>query len=334
MRRLLSTLMLAAAAGTLFPAAAALAGTAPAARLATQRFGIRLVDVPVSEARNPRALRYIIDYLPPGAVIHRRIMVMNQESRRAHFTVYADAAHITHGDFIGDAGATRSELTSWITIQHPALTLNPHTGVMDMVTIRVPRWPTRGEHYGVIWFQQVSRMRLSSGFAIKEVDRVGIRIYLTVGPGGLPPCRFAITSITGHRTARGRPYITARVDDTGGQAVDLNGTARLTGGPGNTSAGPFNAHQVTTLAPGQSWTMTFVPGSKIPNGPWKATITLVSGLTTSTAAATIQFSGSPSDTAWTARLPIMISVAGAVMALLILARIRFRRAPQTRHAPA
>lgn len=334
MRRLFSTLMLVVAAGTLIPAATALAGTGPAAGSALQRFGVRLVDVPVSEAGNPRALRYIIDHLPPGAVIHRRIRVVNQESRTAHFTVYPDAARISRGYFIGDAGETRSELTSWITIQHRSLTLRPHTGVMDMVTIRVPRKPTRGEHYGVIWAQQVSRVPMATGFAIKEVNRVGIRMYLDIGPGGVLPTRFTITSIAGHRSASGRPYITALAHNTGGLAVDLDGTVRLTGGPGHTSAGPFSAQQVTTLAPGQSWTMTFAPGSRIPSGPWTATITLVSGLTRRTATATIQFSGSPADTGWATRLLIMISVAVVVIALLIVAKFRLGRVPQTHHSHA
>jgi hypothetical protein len=332
-RRLLSTLMLTAAAGTLLPAAAALAATSPAARPALQRFGVRLVDVPVSEAHNPRALRYIIDYLPPAAVIHRRIRVVNQESRTAHFTVYPDAAQISHGYFIGDAGHTRSELTTWITIQHPSLTLRPHTGTMDMVTIRVPRKPTRGEHYGVIWAQQTSLLHTATGFAVKEVNRVGIRMYLDIGPGGVAPTNFTITSITGHRSPRGRPYLTALVHNTGGLAVDLDGTVRLTGGPGSTSAGPFAAQQVTTLAPGQSWTMTFAPGSRIPNGPWTATITLVSGLTARTATATIEFSGTPLNTGWTTHLPITITAAAIlIIALLTLTRFRLRRVPRARRA--
>jgi hypothetical protein len=334
MRRLLCTLILIVAAGTLIPAAA-LAGTGPAARGTLQRFGVRLVDVPVSEAHNPRALRYIIDHLPPGAVIHRRIRVVNQESRTARFTVYPDAAQVTHGYFVGDADHTRSELTSWITIQRPSLTLRPHTGAMDMVTIRVPRRPTRGEHYGVIWAQQISFLRMAKGFAVKEVNRVGIRVYLDIGPGGVPPTNFTITSITGHRSASGRPYLSAVVDNTGGLAVDLDGTVRLTGGPGNTSAGPFRAQQVATLAPGQSWTMTFAPASRIPNGPWTATITLVSGLTTRTGTATIQFSGSPVTTGWTTHLPIAITAA-AILAIVVLALARFRqrRVPRARQAHA
>ena len=62
MRRLIGVLLLALAAGTLVPAASAVAGANPA-KPSPQRFGVRLVDIPVSEAHNPRALEYIIDDL-------------------------------------------------------------------------------------------------------------------------------------------------------------------------------------------------------------------------------------------------------------------------------
>jgi len=61
-RRLLGIIMLLLAAGTLSPAAVA-AAHRPAGRV-PQRFGVRLVDVPVDEAHNPRALRYIVDTCP------------------------------------------------------------------------------------------------------------------------------------------------------------------------------------------------------------------------------------------------------------------------------
>ena len=230
-----------------------------------------------------------MDYLPTGTVIHRRILVMNQEAQTAHFFVYPDAAHISNGLFTGDAGATRSELTGWISVQHPAVTLRPGTSATDMVTIKVPPGATRGEHYAVIWVQQAAYVRAASGFGVNDVARVGIRVYLAVGRGGAPPTNFTITTITGRRSVSGRPSILVHVDNTGGRAVDLNGTARLTGGPGNTSAGPFRAQQIITLAPGQSGNMTFGPPESLPNGPWQASITLVSGLTTAAATASIQF---------------------------------------------
>jgi hypothetical protein len=288
-RRLLSMIMLLLAAWTLSPAVVAVAAIHRPIGPAPQRFGVRLFDVPGSAANNPRALRYIIDYLPTGTVIHRRILVMNQEARTAHFIVYPDAARISNGSFTGDGGATRSELTGWISVQYQTLTLRPHASSMDTITIKVPPGATRGEHYGVIWVQQAAHARTSTGLGVNEVTRVGIRVYLAVGQGGAPPTSFAITSVIGHRSARGWPTMVAHVDNTGGRAVDLSGTARLTGGPGDTAAGPFTEQQVITLAPGQSGNVTFAPPRSLPNGPWQAKVTLVSGLTTATATATVVF---------------------------------------------
>lgn len=331
MRRLLGMIMLVLAAGTLSPAASASASR-PAGP-APQRFGVRLLDVPVSEASDPRALRYIVDYLPTGTVVHRRILIMNQETKTAHFTIFTDAAHIGGGLFTGDAGATRSELTGWISVQHAAVTLGPHASVADMITIKVPRGATRGEHYAVIWVQQAAYRRVTSGFGINDVARVGVRVYLAVGQGGAPPTVFAITSITGHRSADGRPSILVHVDNTGGRAVDLNGTARLTGGPGNSGAGPFPARQIISLAPGQSANMTFTPPNSLPDGPWQARATLASGLTTGTATASIQFSA---PVAPRAGLSVMawLGIALMVLVLVAAALIMARFAPRHRRVPA
>jgi hypothetical protein len=330
-RRLLSTILLAAAAGALTPAAAAQAAAAPGP--AAQRFGVRLVDVPVAEAGNPRALRYIIDYLPPGTVIRRRILILNEEPHTARFTVYPDAAQITDGYFVGGMGETRSELTGWIGVQHATLTLGPGASATDLVTIAEPRTATRGEHYGVIWVQQSSLAHTASGVAVDEVARVGIRLYLAVGPGGMPPTRFAITSVAGRRTARGQPAIVARVRNTGERAVDLSGTAHLSAGPGGTSAGPFDAGQIVTLAPGQSGSLTFALGNRIPNGPWTARVTLLSGLTSRTSSAVIQFSGGPA-TPWTKRLLLAAPGSALVIAVLFGAGVLVRRSRRPRRVPA
>lgn len=283
-------------------------------------FGVRLVDVPVSEAKDPRALYYIIDYLPAGTVIHRRILIVNREARTARFSVYPDAARISGGLFTGDAGATRSELTGWISVQHPAVTLPPGASATDMITIRVPRGATRGEHYGVIWVQQATRVPRGRDIGVIEVSRVGIRAYLAVGRGGAPPASFAIMSITGRRPAADQPTIVIRVNNTGGRAVDLSGSIRLADGPGNTSSGPFPAQQVLTLAPGQSGNVTFAAPRDLPDGSWRATVTLASGITTATATAAVQFSAiaaaqaSPSGMQWAwATLGGLVLLLAAVM---------------------
>jgi hypothetical protein len=321
-RRLLSMFAVTAAAGMIIPAAAGAA--AANAITVPSSFGTRLASVPASEANDPRALEYIIGNLTPGTVIRRRILIANDEPHRSHFTVYPDAAHISNGTFNGDTGQTTNELTTWISIQHRRVTMRPHSSVKDLVTIRVPRVATRGEHYGVVWVQQVGHAATGHGVTVAEVNRVGIRIYLAIGQGGTLPTRFKITKIAGHRSAAGQQVLTARIRNTGGLAVDLSGTARLSAGPGGISAGPFGVRKVVTLAPGQSGTLTFPVPSRLPSGPWRARVTAVSGLNKATASATIDFSGHLPSGAWV-RTSAMIGGSGLGLALLMTLMVRARR---------
>ena len=334
MRRALGVIMLTAAAGISIPAAAAASTTVttlPMTGPSSQKFGVRLVDVPVSEAHNPRGLHYIIDFLHPGMIIHRRILLISQESKRVTFSVYPSAASIKKGYFIGAAGKSRNELTTWVKAARSRVSLGAGKSAMDLVTIRVPKVATRGEHYGVIWVQQTAKVRQANGIAVKEINRVGIRIYLAIGRGGAPPTRFTVSSIAGHKSPKGKPYLTAVVHNTGGRAVDVSGTARLTHGPGGTSAGPFSAQRVVTLAPGQSQPVTFAPPRSLPSGPWLASLRMVSGMTVVRASATITFSPMGSTSFWLR--PITILWIGAITALILIGLVigwRSRRVRQPR----
>ena len=290
-RRFLGAFMLAAAVLTVAAAALtpALAGSAQAvSKPPAPVFGIRLVDVPVDAADNPRAYRYIIDHLNPGITIHRRVQIANLTPWAARVTLYPDAAVIRDGSFVGDAGQTRSDLTTWISLSHPSVSLAPHARAMVTVTIRVPRTASPGNLYGVIWAQETSVGKTSNGVNIIEINRVGIRIYLNVGPGGPPPVNFDITSIRGARSPRGQFMVEAQVNNTGGQAIDASGTLKLTNGPGDLSAGPYQEPAVT-LAPGQSQPITVYLNKEMPHGTWLATINETSGITQVTAQATIDF---------------------------------------------
>jgi hypothetical protein len=256
---------------------------------------------------------------------------VNGESRTERFFVYPDAAHIAGGLFVGDAGATRNELTTWIRVRHTVITLAPGASAMDMVTVKVPRGATRGEHYGVIWVQQTAKSGKHSGFGLTEISRVGIRVYLAVGRGGFPPASFDIDSITGRRLPSSQLVITARVANTGGRAIDLNGSARLTGGPGNTSSGPFPARKIVTLAPGQSWNVTFAAPKSLPSGSWHATVSLASGMTTAAGTATVWFA--PVVAAQAGQAPMMwiwLALGGlALVLVLVMGRVRRGRRSAT-----
>jgi hypothetical protein len=264
------------------------AGAAPAHSGPTVgSIGISLLDAPVSGRNDPRARLYIVDHVKPGTVIHRRISVSNTSITAMHAKVYSGAATIQKGSFIGGNGNAPSELTSWIAVADGAPIIKPQQSVTDTVTIRVPKLASRGERYGVIWAQLTSAPR--AGATVTTINRVGIRIYLSVGPGGAPPSAFTITSLTAQRDAHRVPQIIAAVHNTGGRALDISGNLRLTKGPGGLSAGPFAAKLGTTLAPGQSEPVTIPLGTQLPDGPWRATISLTSGFLHESATATIRF---------------------------------------------
>ncbi len=124
------------------------------------------------------------------------------------------------------------------------------------------------------------------------------------------------------------------MNNTGGRAIDLNGSARLTDGPGGTSSGPFPAQRIVTLAPGQSWNMTFAPPKSLPDGSWRATITLASGLTKATATTTIQLSTIvAAQAALSAMQWIWLALGGLVVAL-VAAMAWYARQHRRRQTPA
>ncbi len=149
---------------------------------------------------------------------------------------------------------------------------------MVTVTIQVPRTASPGNLYGVIWAQETYLGKTGKGVNVVETNRVGVRIYLNVGPGGPSPVNFDITSISGTRSPRGQFMVVAQVNNTGGQAIDAAGTLKLTNGPGGLSAGPYHEPTVT-LAPGQSAPITVVMPNEMPKGSWLATIDETSGIT-------------------------------------------------------
>ncbi|MEV8631651.1 peptidase [Streptosporangium sp. NPDC051023] len=289
LRRLIAPVLLA---GALAPASGLLEAPATAQDSpATQdspapgSLGIRLVDAPISSRADPRARRYIVDHLPPGIVIHRRVEVSNTSGAPMPISLYPAAAEIGHGAFRFADGRTANDLTTWTSIVPHALTLAPHSRSMATVTVSVPDDVPAGERYAVIWAETAGEAKGT----VREINRTGVRMYLSVGRGGGPPTDFSIDSLTAQRSAGGDPVILAQVHNTGGRALDLSGDLRLTDGPGGMSAGPFEARLGTTLGPGEIEAVTVTLSDQVPDGPWKALVRLRSGLVRRTGQATITF---------------------------------------------
>lgn len=254
--------------------------------------GIRLVDVPESSAADPRARLYVIDHLAPGTTISRRIEVSNTSDAAVDVLTYAAAATIDDGSFIGSDGRTVNELSQWTTVTPEARRLAAGSVAIVVVTVAVPADAAPGEYYGVVWAE--ARSAASSDNGIFVVNRVGIRMYISVGPGGPPAADFTVTSLRASRSADGSPEVAATVVNTGGRALDIGGSLTLTDGPGGLTAGPFDATLGVTLAIGSTEDVRVVLDPQVPNGPWTASITLRSGLTERDAVAEIMFPASGS----------------------------------------
>jgi hypothetical protein len=261
----------------------------PAAPAGTASFGIRLLDIPIAEAEDPRARQYIVDNLTPGTVIHRRIEVSTTSLVPLHASVYSDAATITGGSFIGARGHTSNELATWTSVNEGSLQIPAGGAAVDTVTIAVPEDAAPGERYAVIW----AEVDGTGPGDISLVNRAGIRVYLSVGGHNPPASNFTVDSLTARRDPRDRPLVQAMVHNTGGRALDLSGTLTLTEVHGGLTAGPYPIVLGTTLAPGQTEPVQSIATDQIPDGPWNATLDLKSGLLEESYQARISFPAGP-----------------------------------------
>lgn len=316
--------------GTLLtvPSAATVAAASPAAPAA---LGIRLTEMPASEQDDPRARLYVIDHVAPGTTLTRQVEISNTGDQVLAVSLYAAAAAIHEGSFLGAPGRTADAVSSWTTVSPGRVDVPAGSVVAASISIAVPADAAPGEHYAVVWAETGGG---GTAAGVSVVNRVGIRVYLSVGPGGSPEAAFSIDSMTAERDADGLPVVAARVHNTGGRALDLSGTLELSNGPASLSAGPFPAALGTTLAPGDTETVRFALDARLPSGPWDAVITLHSGEVEEIASATISFpvagtspAVSTTGPAGPARWPWLVLAVLVVIVVIVVIVARRRGRP-------
>ena len=111
------------------------------------RIGIRLLGEPVKLKTDPRARECIIDCCT-GTTISRRIEVSNGTTSRLRATMYSAAAAITAGAFIGSAGHSANDMSSWNTMSQgipdiprpsvPAVTAYPQDSDVNHLVLITP----------------------------------------------------------------------------------------------------------------------------------------------------------------------------------------------------
>jgi hypothetical protein len=77
----------------------------------------------------------------------------------------------------------------------------------------------------------------------------------------------------------------------------MRGSLALSNGPGGLSAGPFDAKLGTTLAPGDSAPVVVPLDKAISGGPWRAVISMKSGLLERRAEGQVTFPDTPDSSA-------------------------------------
>jgi hypothetical protein len=322
-----------AVAGIILPAGAALAASSGS-------IGIRLVAVPGAAPADSRARSYIVDRVAPGTSVERRVEISNTTASAVAVTVYPAAARLRRGTFTFASGHSPNELSRWTWLKQSVFRLAPGTKTFVPVTINVPTNASAGERYAVIWAEVSTRPPAARG--VRLVNRVGVRMYVSVGSGGTPPAKFAIGRLIAKRTTAGWPLVDAKVRNSGGRTLDITGTLTLSKGPGGLRAGPFPVKLGMNLAPGRSEQATVRLDERLPRGPWRAQLRLRSGLVHRVVAATITFprhqAGAPAPSAAKApssgsRRSILL-VAG-VLGILLAAGVAVAlvlRTPRTRLA--
>lgn len=284
--------------------------------------GIRLLEAPVALKDDPRAQAYIVDNLPPGTEITRKIEVRNSSNTERDISLYPASAFIADdGGFeVGDDRAV-NELTTWMSVAPAEVTLAPNATAQATVSIKVPKDAPEGEQYAVVWAQTANER---TGAGIQNVSRAGIRTYLSVGPGNGPPAGFDITEMIAQRSTSGAPEVVAQLTNTGGRALDPRGTLTLTGGPGGISTSPVNGSG-GSIAPGKTGSVTFTLDPAIPAGPWDAAVEISRGLVKENSSVSLTFpdkgsvTASSSDSGGGTSPWVWVAVAVALLLALVLA---------------
>jgi hypothetical protein len=282
---------------------------------------VQLLDVPANRTSDSRVQLYIVDHVVPGTTIQRRVKITNSSDDSQHFELYGAAATIEHDAFVFAPERTANELSRWIAVDPPALDVPAGEEALVRATIQVPDKASAGERYAVIWAAVTSGPDASAGMT--QVHRVGVRVYLDVGPGGDPVSDFTITNVRAVRTVDGQPSLVADVHNSGARALDITGTLSLSDGPDSVSAGPYRASTGTTLAIGDTAPVTVPVPRSLAAGPWTAHLTLVSGIVEHSTTVTVTF---PAAGETQAAQPVSnrlnpVSIVGISVAVLALAAI-------------
>jgi hypothetical protein len=300
------------------------AASAASAPTSPGGIGVRLLPDMAAPSANPLTLSYIVEQIAPGSRVHRDVEISNTTNARADVVVYPAAANYVHNKFSFAPGRTKDSLARWTRVARSVIQLAPGATAVDAVTIAVPKSASRGERYAVIWAEVSAPSPTHSG--VRLVNRVGIRMYVSVGKGGVPAAEFTIGALAASRMANGDVLIEAKVHDVGQGAIAVTGDLTLTRGPGGLSAGPFPIALETMLAPRHSMMEGVELGAQIPRGPWRADLSLSSDGSRRNSVTVITFPAPISSARTRSRaVPLLLATLSALLLVAVSGSVLFSR---------
>jgi len=288
-------------------------------------FGIRLVGVAADSNDSGLARSYIVERLAPGTTVVRLVEITNNTSALREIAVYPAAAALRQGRFEFGPGHRSNELSRWTSVGATVLRLPPGSKRLDTVRIHVPNTTSGGERYAVVWAELSEPAAAPGGVTL--VNRVGIRMYVTVGARDSPAARFSIGSPIARRSSSGTPFVVAQIHNTGRSTLEIEGSVDLDQGPGGLRAGPFPVTLTASLAPHSSATATVRLAKQLPRGPWRVRMRLHSGPTTRMAVATITFpqANPVKKTSLVLLVASVAAILGLLLAISVVALVLNRR---------
>jgi hypothetical protein len=282
--------------------------------------GIRLVDA-AGPRRGPQARSYIIDRLRPGTTIRRQVEISNSTRSAQSVAVYPDAASMKQGNFAFAPSHSGNELSRWTKVSNGVLHLAPGDKALETVTVKVPNQASFGPRYAVVW----AAVSSSGAKGVLLVNRVGIRLYISVGQSALP-ASFTVGQLIAQRSKDGVPFVAATVINSGQRTLDITGTLTLNEGPGGSRIGPFPVRLVRLTAHA-SQTVIVRFDKQLPRGPWKARIQLSSGLLKHTVTSMVTFPAGPLSTGKSTssgKEPLLALLAALAALLFLLSFLLYR----------
>jgi hypothetical protein len=251
--------------------------------VAIEDIGVKLADPPPSSLTNPLARAYLTGALQAGGQLTAAVEVSNSTNRPQTISLYVAAASMHAGVFSFADGHSPNELARWTALSNRRLRLAAGKAAIVGVRVHAATGVSQGERYAVVW----AAVEAPGAGPVRLVNRVGMRMYLTVG--GAAPSRYTVSRPKGGRSRMGTPLVTTTIHNSGTRTLSLAGSITLIHGPGGLRIGPITVRLARPLAPGATRTLSLPMTKQLPRGPWHARLALTSGSTERISSATIAF---------------------------------------------